>query len=415
MTTAARARTNAEESRRLIWSRYNGYKNERVITRMASVRKLFHSAALSSAFAVCIFASSAHSAGFAIVHTFAGPDGAYPVANGLELTGGNLYGTTPNGGDADAGVVFHMSLKGKEKVLYSFTGGNDGANPNGGVLQDPATGDIYGSAAAGGNSGNGVIFRLSPDGTYKVLHSFTGADGHAPIGSLVRDTLGNLYGVASAGGATSSGTVFEFTAKKKFRLLHDFNGTDGASPSATLLRDEAGNLYGVTQFGGDAGFGTVFKIASDGAFIRLYSFTGGNDGGNPQGGLARDKQGNLYGTVTYDGANGKGTIFLLKPNGKFSVLYTFQGADDGDYPTGDLLRTNAGELYGTTSYGGDLHNGTAYKLSKDGTFVLLHSFGGGFDDGAYPHAGLIKGKHSTYYGIAHSGGGGNGIVFSLTD
>lgn len=375
----------------------------------------FRSAALGTVFAACVFASTAQATSFSIVHTFMGPDGAYPVANGLERNAGKLYGTTPNGGEADAGVVFQLTAKGKEQVLYAFTGGSDGANPNGGVVHDPATGDIYGTAAAGGDTGNGVIFRLSSKGKFTVLHSFTGADGQAPIGSLVRDPLGNLYGVASAGGKNSSGTVFELTAKKKFRVLHDFSGTDGASPSATLLRDEAGYLYGVTQFGGDGGFGTVFKIAPDESFTRLYSFTGGDDGGNPQGGLARDKRGNLYGTATYDGANGKGTLFRLKPNGKFATLYTFQGASDGQYPTGDLLRIKTGELYGTTSYGGDLRNGTAYKLAKDGSFVLLHSFGGGFDDGAYPHAGLIKGKHGMYYGIAHSGGGGDGIVFSLTE
>ena len=384
---------------------------------MLSAHKFFRGAISGSIAILWILAPAAQAANFVIVHTFTGPDGAYPVANGLELQAGKLYGTTPNGGDADAGVVFQLTPKGKgkEQVLYSFTGGGDGANPNGGVVHDPATGDIYGTAAAGGDSGNGVVFKLAPDGTYTVLHSFNGIDGQAPVGSLVRDRLGNLFGVASAGGAISTGTVFELSAKGKFHVLHDFSGSEGASPSATLNRDDAGNLYGVTQFGGDGGFGTIFKIAPDGTFTRLYSFNGGNDGGNPQGGLARDKGGNLYGAATYDGANGKGTVFRLKANGQFTTLYTFLGQSDGQYPTGDLLRTKTGQLYGTTSYGGDLHNGTAYELTKDGSFVLLHSFGGGFDDGAYPHAGLIKGKHGTYYGIAHSGGGGAGVVFSLKE
>jgi uncharacterized repeat protein (TIGR03803 family) len=381
---------------------------------MSSARTSLRGAILGSVFALGVFAPAAHAQSFAIVHTFSGPDGAYPVANGLELEAGKLYGTTPNGGDADAGVVFQLTSKGKEKVLYSFTGGSDGANPNGGVVHDPATGDIYGTAAAGGESGNGVIFRLSKDGTYTVLHSFTGSDGQAPIGTLVRDEAGNLYGVASAGGQTSSGTLFELTADGQFNVLHEFNGTDGAGPSATLNRDHAGNLYGVTQFGGDYGFGVVFKVAPDGTFTTLHSFSGGSDGANPQGGLTRDDNGNLYGTATYS-ANGKGTVFRLKPNGKFSVLYTFLGQDDGEYPTGDLLRTETGTLYGTTSYGGgDPGNGTAYRLSPHGKFVLLHSFGGGFDDGAYPHAGLIQAGRNKYYGIAHSGGGGAGIVYSLT-
>ena len=375
--------------------------------------KLFRSVLLGSAFAFGAFAAQAET--FDILHTFAGaPDGAYPVYNELTLDKGKLYCTTPNGGDADAGVVFQLSTKGKEKVLYSFTGGIDGANPNGGVLHDPATGDIYGTAAAGGDTGNGVIFRLTKNGTYTVLHSFTGTDGQAPIGNLVRDEAGNLFGVAMAGGETSTGNVFEWTASGEFHVLHEFNGNDGAGPSATLTRDSAGNLYGVTQFGGEDAFGTIFKVASDGTFTTLYSFTGGNDGGNPQGGLALDGLGNLYGTATYDGAHGKGTVYRLKPNGKLSVLYTFVGTDDGQYPTGDLLRIADGSLYGTTSNGGGNHNGTAYKLSPKGKFTLLHSFGGGFDDGAYPHAGLIQAGRNKFFGIAHSGGGGAGVVYQLT-
>lgn len=382
---------------------------------MPLAEPLFRNAIAGSVLAIGGLASAAHAESFAIVHTFSGPDGAYPVANGLELEAGKLYGTTPNGGEADAGVVFQLTRKGKEKVLYSFTGGSDGANPNGGVVHDPATGDIYGTAAAGGNSGNGVIFRLASDGTYTVLHSFTGTDGQAPIGGLLRDMLGDLYGVASAGGGNGSGTVFELTSNGAFSVLHDFNGSDGAGPSATLARDRAGSLYGVTQFGGDAGFGTIFGLAPDGMFTTLYSFAGDTDGGNPQGGLALDSDGNLYGTATYDGAQGKGTVFRLKPNGTFNALYTFLGKDDGQYPTGDLLRTDTGALYGTTSYGGGSPgNGTAYRLSPHGKFVLLHSFNGGFEDGAYPHAGIIAGQHGAYYGIAHSGGGGDGIVYSLT-
>jgi uncharacterized repeat protein (TIGR03803 family) len=380
---------------------------------MSLAGRSFCSAVFASAMAVVVLTPSAQAQTFNILHSFTGPDGAYPVANGLELEAGKLYGTTPNGGDADAGVVFQLSSKGKETVLYSFTGGSDGANPNGGVVHDPATGDIYGTAAGGGDSGNGVIFRLVADGTYTVLHSFTGSDGQGPIGSLLRDELGNLYGVAYGGGGSGSGTVFELTAGGTLNILHEFNGSDGSGPSATLNRDSAGNLYGVTQFGGDGGFGIVFKVAPDGTFTTLHSFTGESDGANPQGGLARDENGNLYGTATY-GANGKGTVFRLKPNGKFKVLYAFLGEDDGEYPQGDLLRIKSGMLFGTTSYGGSLKNGTAYRLSPNGSLLLLHSFGGGFNDGAYPHAGLIKGKHGTYYGIAHSGGGGAGIVYSLT-
>ncbi|MBV9571601.1 MAG: hypothetical protein JO056_10215 [Alphaproteobacteria bacterium] len=381
---------------------------------MSTNIRLFYPVLLASAFTFGAFAAQAET--FGILHTFTGaPDGAYPVYNELTLDKGKLYSTTPNGGDADAGVVFQLTTQGKEKVLYTFTGGTDGANPNGGVLRDPATGNIYGTAAAGGDAGNGVLFRLKKNGAYTVLHNFDGTDGQAPIGSLVRDEAGNLFGVAMAGGETSAGTVFEWTAGGEFHVVHEFNGNDGAGPSATLTRDSSGNLYGVTQFGGDDGFGNIFKIASDGTFTTLYSFTGGNDGGNPQGGLARDAEGNLYGTATYDGAHGKGIVYRLKPNGKFSLLYTFLGADDGQYPTGDLLRTDTGDLYGTTSYGGGSPgNGTAWRLSTKGKFALLHSFGGGEADGAYPHAGLIQAGRDKYYGIAHSGGGGAGIVYSLT-
>lgn len=387
---------------------------------MHSYKSLPCALLLGSTFTLASTVANAVQTQFSILHTFTGgADGAYPVGASLAREkDGTLYGTTPNGGAADAGVVFKIAPGGAETVLYAFPGGGNGANPNGGVIHDKATGDIYGSTSAGGTSANcdggcGVLYKLSPDGTLTVLHNFDGGDGAMPIGELVRDKKGNFFGAAYGGGNTGNGVVFRLSAKGGYKVLHNFSGTDGTGPSATLSRDAAGNLYGVTQFGGSGGYGVVFRVAPDGTYTMLHDFTGGSDGANPQGGMDLDKDGNLYGTATY-GANGKGTVFRLTAKGKFKTLYAFTGADDGEYPQGDLLRTPKSALYGTTTNGGALHNGTAYALSPKGAISVLHSFGGGESDGAYPHAGFVRGGHGALYGLAHSGGGGAGVVFSLT-
>jgi len=190
---------------------------------------------------------------------------------------GNLYGTTPTGG-VGLGMVFKLSSGGSAfKVLYSFTGGADGRGPLAGVIQD-AAGNLYGTTTGGGSSGAGVVFELircdsEPSGyEFKVLYTFTGGtDGRTPYGGLVLDAAGNLYGTTFEGGSfkvcsDGCGTVFKLSPNGTETVLHSFTGGDGALPTAGLILDPAGNLYGTTFWGGGRSdacrfCGVVFRLA----------------------------------------------------------------------------------------------------------------------------------------------------------
>ena len=231
----------------------------------------------------------------------------------------NLYGTTPDGGASDAGVVFKVAKHGKETVLYSFTGGDDGGNPFAGLIRDSA-GNLYGTTTYGGDLkcnngyGCGTVFKLGKTGKETVLYSFTESpDGAYPYAGLVRDTKGNLYGTTFFGGASGAGTVFKVDKTGKETVLYSFTGgSDGKYPYAGLLRDTKGNLYGTTEYGGASSNGTLFKLDTSGTETVLHSFTGGSDGGLPIAGLILDASGNLYGAAQ-SGGDGGGTVFELTP------------------------------------------------------------------------------------------------------
>jgi len=241
-----------------------------------------------------------------------------------------------------------------------------------------------------------------------TLYTFTGAaDGGSPYASLIQDAAGNLYGATFAGGAANLGTVFKIDKSGKETVLYSFAGTpDGEHVSSNLLRDKAGNLYGVAYEGGANSFGAVFKLNKAGKESVLYSFGPGTDGEYPGSGLIADAAGNLYGTTGYGGASGNGTVYKVSKSGKETVLHSFTGTD-GQYPFGNLLRDSAGILYGTTSMGGASGNGTVFKLTTKGKVTVLHSFAGA-TDGANPYAGLVQDAKGNFYGTTYNGGAGCG-------
>ncbi len=214
-------------------------------------------------------------------------------------------------------------------------------------------------------------------------------------------------------------------AASKYKVLHRFHGgaNDGSEPLVGLILDAAGNLYGTTFGGGAFGYGAAFKLTpnADGSWTEsvLHSFTS-SDGSYPYAGLIFDAAGNLYGTTEFGGGGGYGTVFKLTPNADGSwtesVLHWFHGRD-GSYPRAGLTFDAAGNLYGTTSGGGAFGYGAAFKLTPnaDGSWTerVLHSFNG--SDGAYPYAGLTFDAAGNLYGTTSEGGAsGNGTVFKLT-
>lgn len=368
---------------------------------------------------------SARAQTFTVLYTFTSTThGEQPDASLIQDAAGNLYGTTQYGGTKGGyGTVFRLDTAGKETVLRSFAGTPDAEDPYSGLTLDKA-GNFYGTTLYGGTGGGfGTVFKLH-GGKLTLLHSFAGTpDGEDPRSVLVRDGAGNLYGTTQYGGTNGGfGTLFKLDTKGKLTLLHSFAGTpDGENPYAGVLRDKAGNLYGTTQYGGTGGgFGTVFKLDTAGKLTLLHSFAGTPDGVNPLAGLLLDAAGNLYGTTDYGGTNGGyGTVFKVSAKGKLTLLHSFAGMPDGQNPYARLIRDAAGNFYGTTFYGGTLGYGTVFKIDPAGKLTILHSFNDS-PDGANPIAGLILDKAGNLYGTTSQGGdlncgfSGCGTIFKVT-
>jgi uncharacterized repeat protein (TIGR03803 family) len=315
---------------------------------------------------------------FSVLHTFDFTDGAVPLTNLLQDASGNLYGTTLWGGNSacenGCGVVFRLTPAGNFSVLYSFTGASDGGYPSSGLIMD-ANGNLYGTTEEG-TSNFGEVFELTTSGQLEVLYGFKGTtDGAYPNG-LIRDGKGNLYGTTFAGGGRSCsmgdgfcGLVYKLDTSGKETVLYSFKGkADGAEPGSSLIMDEAGNLYGTTQLYGyrkgechlpddSVGCGTAFKIDTTGTFSVLVKFDN-VDGNDPYSSpLTQDIHGNFSGTTIFGGnhcgVGGCGVVYKLNVAGKESVLYNFKGQSDGGDPSAGVVEDRKGNLYGTTSGGGD--------------------------------------------------------------
>ena len=322
------------------------------------------------------------------------------------------------------------------KLLHSFSGGKDGETPYTGLTVDKA-GNLYGTtlyAESGPCYGRGCggVFKLSYHGSgwvFTPLYSFQGGnDGSCPTARVTVGPDGSLYGTTRGQAdypcvPSGYGTVFSLrppptgctTALCPWTetVLHTFTGgADGANPEAELIFDQAGNLYGTTVAGGQNGNGVVFQLTPAGSGWTehvLYNFTGGADGGSPAAGLIFDPAGNLYGTTVYGGVGNLGTVFQLARAGSGwteNVLYSFAGGVDGQNPYASLIRDSAGNLYGTTS-------SAAYELSPSSggwTFSVIYNIGSGV---GYCSS-LAMDASGNLYGTTESGGPyGTGTVFKL--
>ena len=311
---------------------------------------------------------------------------------------------------------------GIERVLYSFAGESggafDGAGPTGSLVQGP-DGNLYGMTWGGGVKNIGTIFKITTAGAETVLHSFDEADGMYPYGSLVLGPDGNLYGMTYQGGVHNLGVVFKITTAGVETVLHSF-GPDDGRPTSSLMLGSDGNFYGTAQLGGANNGGVVFKITTAGVETVLHSFGGEGDGANPMGRLIQGRDGNLYGTTSMGGDKGRGTVFKITTAGVETVLHSFAGGADGKGPNGRLIQGPDGNLYGMTSAGlaspvGDKNNGTVFKITTAGVETVLHTFSGGAD-GKFPNGSLILGRDGNLYGLTSHGGDKNedGVVFKIT-
>jgi uncharacterized repeat protein (TIGR03803 family) len=371
---------------------------------------------------------------YATIYNFTGTtDGFHPIA-GLVMSNTTLYGTSFYAGVGDGyagyGTVFAVQTNGSDFApIYKFSGGSDGAFPFAGLVLSGAT--LYGTTAGGGSaqafSGHGTIYKVNINGSgFLPLHTFSGgSDGAFPEGALLLNN-GILYGTAASGGSGSHGVVFSMNIDGSgFVPLYPFTGgNDGANPGAALILSGT-TLYGTASAGGSGGYGTVFSMNIDGSgFVPLYPFSGGSDGAFPESTLVLAGS-TLYGTAAYGGSAdyfyGNGTVFALNTNSTgFTVLHTFAGSPgDGAVPTAGLVLAG-NTLFGTTTNGGLAGGlgglGTVFSLNTNGAgYETLHFFAGSPNDGASPAAGLLL-AGDTLYGTATLAGtsGYAGTVFALT-
>lgn len=314
-------------------------------------------------------------------------------------TAGNVYGTTYGGGAGnDTGTVFELSrpTHGKQwtlRTLYSFcvklSSCHDGANPMGGLthagresgLPYDGVSPLYGTTTRGGGKFGGVAYSLTPRGNGKwsedVVYKFcrevdSCADGAGPIERLTMDAAGNVYGITDKGGANGRGVAFKLSGigtQVTESVLYDV--CSDCTPVSGLTADPAGNVFGSSWTGGSRSRGFVFKIAADGTFTDLYDFCtqgGCSDGDGPfsEGGLVVDDAGNVYGTTHFGGDHDDGVLFKLGSSG-LQVLYSFcakKACADGGIPFGGVIMDLSGRLYGTTlRYGKYGDGGTVFELS----------------------------------------------------
>ncbi|HVR45959.1 MAG TPA: choice-of-anchor tandem repeat GloVer-containing protein [Candidatus Binatia bacterium] len=281
----------------------------------------------------------------------------------LIFVNGALYGTTTVGGPANCGSVFRVTLRGAAKTLHDFKNNADGCLPIAPLLD--VKGILYGTTRDGGAQTDGTVFKITSSGSEKVLYAFKGSrydDAGSPAAGLT-DVKGVLYGATNGGGPKQDGTVFRVTFSGSEKVLHVFNGSDGNSPLSRLLAVN-GTLYGTTASGGAKNLGTVFSVSTSGKVKVLHSFRGGTDGATPPFGGLVDLKGAFYGVTSIGGKKNTGTIFRITPAGKETVLYSFGTSGsgfDGANPSGTLTYLG-GRFFGTTTAGGANGKGTVYSI-----------------------------------------------------
>ncbi len=417
--------------------------------------------ALSGAMFLLFAATQAQAQTYTVLHAFTGgADGGGPYAGLTQDRAGNFYGTTTFGGHVSSacpygcGVVFKLSHIGEGWVLnpiYTFQGGNDGANPFAAVVI-ATDGTLFGTTGLGGGDGCndyfyfggvgcGTVFRLQPQPRAcpsvqcpwieTVLYRFTGgSDGATPsYGNLLFDSAGNLYGAATSGGLDryfpmGAGVVYELTHSSEGwteNVIYNFSaGNDGAYPFSGVIFDSAGNLYG-TNF-----FGAVYELTpspSGWSEQTLYSL----GASEPYGGVVFDSVGNLYGGDQFGGDMGNGEVYELSPGNSdwsYNLLYSF---GYGQGPFDSLVLDPDGNIYGT-SYSNDPSSpyGEVFELSPaNGTWNVnfLHAFD--FNDGSGPIGAVVRDGNGNLFGTTSGGDnisgicngfppGGCGVVWEIT-
>jgi uncharacterized repeat protein (TIGR03803 family) len=377
-----------------------------------------------AALLVLFVSSAASAASVSVLHSFAGAEGEMPAAPLVQGSDGLLYGVGRYGGDFSVmppdggGTIFRTDGAGNLTTLHVFSG-EDGAVPTG--LTRGRDGMFYGTTTYGGvpaldalNPGPGTIFRIDASGSFARLLVLPGWESGYRPGPLVQGSDGALYGTAVGGSslyARFPGVVFRFDpADGSYRILHTFTIADGRDPTGRLFEAD-GFFYGTTNQGGAFNCGVVYKVNAAGDFALVHSFDF-NDGCEPKAGVFRASDGLFYGT-TQKAGGGYGEVFRMDGSGNVTVLHRF-----GPYSAGGLspdtnpTEVSPGVFFGVTPVGGTVNPsyGIVYRMDSSGSTSVVHEFTG--SGGIAPHASLVLASDGMLYGSTSAGGAfGLGTLF----
>jgi len=301
-----------------------------------------------------------------VLHSFNKTDGSQPLARLVQGVDGNFYGTTSADGPTNQGTAFKITPAGVFTTLHSFDTSVEGGQPKAALIQG-IDGNFYGTTVYGGTNHIGTIYKMTPAGVVTVLHNCSNAvtDGYYAGTGLTLAGDGNFYGVMGNGGANANGIVYQITPGGTFALLHSFNTTDGAYPECDLALGDDGNLYGTTEAGGTNNDGTVFNITTAGVLTTLHSFTAGVDGYFAFAGVIKAADGSFYGRTAYGGAHSSGILFNYTTGGTFTTLVSVPGSPSGNSGHADVIQGSDGSFYGTTNAAGAYGEGSIFRMVLD--------------------------------------------------
>lgn len=347
-----------------------------------------------------------------------------PMAQGRD---GNYYGVTQG---PSVGVIYKVSASGTFTLVHTLASdASEGQSCNGLVLG--TDGNFYGTCEHGGNNSNstGTFFKVTPTGTLTVLHSFDGTfsgttDGCYPLGLPVQASDGNFYGTTFECGVNDAGIIYKITPAGVFSVVHAFafGSVDGNQPEGALIQGSDGNLWGTLSFGGANNGGAVFKSTLTGTESLVFSFgacPSTTTGCNPLAGLVQGTDGNYYGTAEEGGANNQGVAFKVTSKGTYTLLHSFNSTtDNGGYPQLPLALGTDGNFYGiaTDCIGGGCSPADLFEITSKGVFTDFFNFpvlGG--NNNSVPLSPLLLSTTGTFYASTEEGGSGLGSFYSLAN